>query len=118
MHYIDCEQLHVVRISFARYPHNPQSAFDHSSDNRRLDEWVRTDRIKGLTDDAAADSAADDGAAGGRGTRKRPRATAVPSSDDGVVAVEAVAGIGHGDMDPATAALEREHEEITKVRQA
>ena len=90
------------------------------------------DRFKGLHDESGAaveDSAGDDGAGGGGAAtgrvagRKRPRGgAAASSSEDGGAAAEGHGhGHGHGahgDMDPAMAALEREHEEITKVRRS
>lgn len=67
------------------------------ADNRRLDEWVAATRVKPLDDD-------DDAPGGGRKSSHKRRFEEVHVEDH------------HAGLDPATAALEREREEITKVK--
>lgn len=75
-----------------------------SADNRRLDEWVSADRIRGRTSDEDADAA---GKKTGKAGVKRKH------GDDG--GGEGGGGGGFG-LDATAAALEKEHEEITKVK--
>ena len=86
-------------------------------DDKRLDEWVRPERILGLCSDESRTSGGDEddasyrggggrGGGGGGGRRARPR------EEHGHPG-----GSHHGEpMDPQVAALEREHDEITKVK--
>ena len=93
-----------IRVTDVRIPRLSPFA-----DNKRLDEWVKSDRILGYY--AADDEDDEEGGAGaggrGRGGRKKKDLEHGGHHED---------GHGHEAMDPQTAALEREHEEITKVR--
>jgi hypothetical protein len=74
--------------------HTPREA---RADNRRLDEWISFARVRGRVEEE------EDGGRKKAGGHKRKH-------DEG-------AGGGGGDhADPASAALEKEHEEITKVK--
>ena len=75
--------------------------------NRRLDEWVTFDRfdVENLERVASAEPSSSENGGGRRVTRRDKR------KHDEVNHADA-----DEDLDPATAALEKEHEEITKVK--
>eukprot|EP00611_Tribonema_gayanum_P032653 TRINITY_DN9865_c0_g1_i1.p1 TRINITY_DN9865_c0_g1~~TRINITY_DN9865_c0_g1_i1.p1 ORF type:complete len:444 (-),score=180.21 TRINITY_DN9865_c0_g1_i1:597-1928(-) len=84
--------------------------------DRRLDEWVGVDRI-----DLAAGEDSQRGAAGGDGGGKKGRLTRQKRKYDEIGINGSVANGGgnqgeKGPLDPALALLEKEHEEITKVK--
>lgn len=78
------------------------------ADNRRLDEWIPFDRIESKYEEPLEPPLeASDGKKDGKKALSARR---------GKRKFSAVQKDPHEDLDPTTAALEREHEEITKVK--
>lgn len=82
--------------------------------NRRLDEWVKRDRIRPLDEDVGENhgDGNDSGGLGGDMNNERKITRNQKRKHDEINHVQQT----YAEMDPTTAALEKEHEALTKVK--
>lgn len=82
--------------------------------NRRLDEWVKRDRMRPLDDDVGEHhgDGTDSGGLGGEMNNERKITRNQKRKHDEINHVQQT----YAEMDPTTAALEKEHEALTKVK--
>lgn len=95
--------------------HDPYEYYIHYENfNRRLDEWVRRERMRPLDEDVGENhgDGTDPGGLGGEMNNERKITRNQKRKHDEINHVQQT----YAEMDPTTAALEKEHEALTKVK--